>query len=526
MFSQSQEDSLSQLSCFKGKLFSSQLSQIDDEKSQPHDISLIDLDSNSSNYETESKVAKTLFESQNTQSQQANESNDSLSCFPLLQNSLQTPSKRVVSFKEYNNDSDDIIGESPIVDKKVSISQNIASKSGCIGKKSDLYTTKRTKPKTNKPKNTQTKLDIFISPKEASQSDLESSQFPPIKSMKRHFPLFSSQSPSSSSSISRYCTDFDCIITLGQGEYSHVYKCQHKLDKQYYAIKALTISQGKQSLSIQKRLAIQEAQVIALLGSHKHIVSYHTCWQEEGCFYIQLEYCPFGTLKQLMVYNKIYRRLPEDICIFILYQMCISLQYIHSHGYGHMDIKPENIFISSMDTKEGFIYIQPSVSDYNRGSTSQEVLEDNQKDIQESGYIYKEIKEKCNHDESIKQKYHNTKWNFKLGDFGLAYKEGTPGGPREGDTKYRAPELISDTLKSVYPTDIFSLGMVILELRMGESLPPTGPAYSQIRLGKIPSTCDASPFLIDIIKSMIQPVPELRPTADALLSTLQKQYNL
>lgn len=60
-------------------------------------------------------------------------------------------------------------------------------------------------------------------------------------------------------------------------------------------------------------------------GYHKNIIRYHTCWEENDFCYLQLEFCPFGTLKQLCCYNNVFSVFHCDYCRFIaLYQNTLS----------------------------------------------------------------------------------------------------------------------------------------------------------------------------------------------------------
>jgi wee1-like protein kinase len=72
-----------------------------------------------------------------------------------------------------------------------------------------------------------------------------------------------------------------------------------------------------------------------------HIVRYHQAWMEENRLYIQTELCTStfaGEMKQgpLSVKRR-YKFLRE---------ICLALEFIHKNGMVHLDIKPENIFVS------------------------------------------------------------------------------------------------------------------------------------------------------------------------------------
>ena len=94
-----------------------------------------------------------------------------------------------------------------------------------------------------------------------------------------------------------------------------------------------------------------------------------------------------------------------------------ALVCVHSLGYCHLDVKSDNIFISTKDDRDPFIYISPS--DINmKGSYSQELLFASQHETSVSGYKCKE-NSMHSYAKNDNSQYKSTKWEFKLGDFGL-----------------------------------------------------------------------------------------------------------
>lgn len=57
-----------------------------------------------------------------------------------------------------------------------------------------------------------------------------------------------------------------------------------------------------------------------------------------------MEYCDQGTLKHL-IYEK--KRLSESLTRFLLQQLVRGLNYLNSMLICHMDLKPENLLLSS-----------------------------------------------------------------------------------------------------------------------------------------------------------------------------------
>lgn len=57
-----------------------------------------------------------------------------------------------------------------------------------------------------------------------------------------------------------------------------------------------------------------------------------------------MDYCAGGDLSNLI---KLKRRLPEKTCKRFLQQLASALQYMRAHNITHMDLKPQNLLLSS-----------------------------------------------------------------------------------------------------------------------------------------------------------------------------------
>ncbi|KAJ3278502.1 hypothetical protein HK104_002286 [Borealophlyctis nickersoniae] len=110
--------------------------------------------------------------------------------------------------------------------------------------------------------------------------------------------------------------------------------------------------------------------------------------------------------------------------------------------------------------------------------------------------------------------------SLKIADFGLATKAPVPRGEdREGDRTYIAPELFRDTVYGK-PADIYSLGLIVLEITANIILPENGPEWQKLREGDVAeiSFGNVTPDLIHLIKLMLAPDPSARLTVAAILS--------
>jgi len=83
---------------------------------------------------------------------------------------------------------------------------------------------------------------------------------------------------------------------------------------------------------------------------HPHIVSLFDAGIEGKHNYIVMEYLEGETLEK---YTRGVKRIPVDMAIDVIFKCCKALDYSHSQGVVHRDIKPTNIMI----TKDGDVKI-------------------------------------------------------------------------------------------------------------------------------------------------------------------------
>lgn len=89
----------------------------------------------------------------------------------------------------------------------------------------------------------------------------------------------------------------------------------------------------------------------------------------------------------------------------------------------------------------------------------------------------------------------------------------------EGDSKYLPRELLHDDFSNMPMADIYSLGATVLEVALGRPLPGSGAEWQQLRDGHLPMAelRECPPDLTAVLRWMMHPDPQQRPTADELL---------
>jgi hypothetical protein len=261
--------------------------------------------------------------------------------------------------------------------------------------------------------------------------------------------------------FSRYAEDFEEEDVLGDGSFGRVTKCRNRFDGMTYAVKI-----SKKQIRGKKDLdnTLKEVHALATLVDNPHIVRYFASWIEDERLHVQTELCEGGSLANEI---KSRRKFTEDELISLLRQIACGLQQMHSHNIVHLDIKPENIYI----TVPG---------------------------------------------------------KFKIGDLGLAassfkeFKDVT-----EGDSRYLCRELLTGDI-SVSPNtdltkaDIFALGMTIYETATLIELPNNGDEWHALRDGNLKHLHDRTEYsneFIALLKLMMHPDPSRRPGAMDILQS-------
>ena len=114
---------------------------------------------------------------------------------------------------------------------------------------------------------------------------------------------------------------------------------------------------------------------------------------------------------------------------------------------------------------------------------------------------------------------------YKLADFGHVAVAG-PGlsSPEEGDCRYMAPELLElQVQRYLLPAaDIFSLGLTVYEAASLRPLPRNSlddPNYENIKRGRLQYLDCYSEDFNNLISSMVNVDPVLRPTAARIVSS-------
>jgi serine/threonine-protein kinase len=129
---------------------------------------------------------------------------------------------------------------------------------------------------------------------------------------------------------------------LGRGAMGVVYEAYDPMIKRRVALKTIRPDQltGERPEDVIARFR-REAQAAGRL-SHPNIVSIYDCDEDDGTWFIAMEYVDGRELKDAFAAEERFR--PADI-ERIMTQILAALEYSHRQGVVHRDIKPANIFL-------------------------------------------------------------------------------------------------------------------------------------------------------------------------------------
>ena len=242
--------------------------------------------------------------------------------------------------------------------------------------------------------------------------------------------------------------------TIGKGGYSVVKQAMHSETKTLYACKIvsrLTLNSDEKMRNFEMEIRILHQM------KHPNIVQLFDLMKDENNFYVFLELCPNGDLFQYIVNQKFLREADAKI---LYHQFMEALHYVHSSGAVHLDLKPENLLV----TTDG----QIKMSDFG---------------------------------------FSRFVWNKKID-------------VRCGSPCYVSPEIINSAPVDGPKSDIWSAGVILYAMVTGQ-LPWTakhkGEIYEQIKKCDYKVPDYISQNCKDLIEKMMNIDPDQRPTCSEVL---------
>ena len=130
---------------------------------------------------------------------------------------------------------------------------------------------------------------------------------------------------------------FELEEPIGEGGMGQVWRARHRRLGRTVAVKLLPLELAA-SEEFRRRFE-REAQALARLA-HPGIVTVHDFGEEDGQYYLVMEYAEGGTLATRMP-------MPAEQAVRHALELAEALSYAHGHGIVHRDIKPANVLLSA-----------------------------------------------------------------------------------------------------------------------------------------------------------------------------------
>ena len=137
------------------------------------------------------------------------------------------------------------------------------------------------------------------------------------------------------SSLGRY----QMLERIGRGGMASVYGAHDPELNREVAVKVLPSFQTDDPTFVERFR--QEAQAVARLN-HPNIIQVYDFGEDKGFSYIVMEYVTGGTLQDL-----VGGRLPLEEVLDLIAPVAEALEYAHSQGVIHRDIKPPNVLLDA-----------------------------------------------------------------------------------------------------------------------------------------------------------------------------------
>ncbi|XP_076450747.1 serine/threonine-protein kinase PLK1-like [Babylonia areolata] len=242
---------------------------------------------------------------------------------------------------------------------------------------------------------------------------------------------------------------------LGKGGFAKCYELTDLDTKEIFAGKIVS-----KSLLVKQHQKDKMSQEIAIHRSlsHKHVVNFHSFFEDPDNVYILLELCRRRSLMEL---HKRRKAVTEPEARYFVKQIIGACQYLHNNKVIHRDLKLGNLFI-------------------------------------------------------------NDEMDIKIGDFGLATRLDYDGERKRtlcGTPNYIAPEVLGKKGHS-YEVDVWSLGCIVYTLLVGK--PPFETSclkdtYTRIKKNEYHIPSKISPPARNLITKLLRADPGSRPNMDQIM---------
>ena len=262
--------------------------------------------------------------------------------------------------------------------------------------------------------------------------------------------------------IKKLWKEYSDVDILDNGHFATVWKAYHLLEGKVFAIKQIRATIRGNSECLRR---MQEVYALSACQGHAHILRYYESWLEDAQLHIRTEYCEEGSVKKRYPcgeYNWSERELWD-----ILFQVALALQYLHSKGYCHLDVKMDNVYVRYLCGKRVF-----KLGDFGHA--------------------------RCFDVEAYGERETNCHYQMPCDE--------------EGDKRYLCPTFLRENTHWC-EADIYALGSSVFELALGHEKDIDEAICNSLLQGKLLGIHHLSEGLRIFLELMIHPSPSARPTA-------------
>merc|ERR1712126_518472 len=135
--------------------------------------------------------------------------------------------------------------------------------------------------------------------------------------------------------------DFEAIKVIGKGAFGEVRLVQ-KIDTGH--VHAMKILRKADMVEKEQVAHVRAERDILVEADHQWVVKMFFSFQDPLNLYLVMEFLPGGDLMTLLMKED---TLPEDVAQFYVSETALAIEYIHSLGFIHRDIKPDNLLLDS-----------------------------------------------------------------------------------------------------------------------------------------------------------------------------------